>query len=282
MTISAQKFHEAVEYNTTQYDTGVLLTKHITALVVLYQQQHGLTVDGKAGPNTIGSIERWIDENVGGEHMPPPSPIPGIDFYDRRKYAAQAHGPHKEWPVTIRPLEQVTGVCLHQTACILGERVERYDTVGAHYAITRAGKLIWLHDFTHKVAAANGWNNGTVSIEVDGLLAGVKGDPNTVWDDPSTPHKEQAVNLTPAQANTLRALLRYLKLESPIGPRMNVIVAHRQSSGDRQNDPGSEIWTIAIEMNRELGTSDGGAGFKLDDGRPIPQEWDPSRHGYKY
>ncbi len=280
--ISSQKFHEAVEYNIDALDAGKLMAKHITALVVCWQQQHGVNVDGKAGPNTIGSIERWIEENVGEEFIPPPSPLPQIEFYDRRKYAAQAHGPNHEWPVTDRPIEKVTGACAHQTACMLGERIERYDTVGAHFAVTRMGKVIWLHDFDRKVAAANGWNNGTVSIEFDGLYAGDETDPaGTTWDDPSTPSKEQPMKLTPEMIRSGKALLRWIKQQ--LGPQMNVIVAHRQSSGSRQNDPGSGIWKeIVLPMHVELSCSDGGVGFKLDDGRAIPATWDARCVGIKY
>lgn len=282
MAISSQKFHEAVEFNIDQLDTGVLLSKHITAMVVMWQQQHGLTVDGKAGPNTIGSIQRWIEENVAGEHVPPPSPLPDIPFFDRRKYAAQVHGPDKDWPVTDRPIEKVTGACVHQTACMLGERIERYDSCGAHFAVTRMGKVIWLHDFDRKVAAANGWNNGTVSIEFDGLYAGDEKNPeDTTWDDPSTPSKEKAMQLTPEMIRSGKALLRWIRQE--LGPQMNVIVAHRQSSGARQNDPGSGIWIeIVLPMHVELSCTDGGIGFKLDDGRPIPACWDARCVGIKY
>jgi hypothetical protein len=280
MTISSSKFQDAIAFNTTQLDTDKLLTKHITAMVVLWQQQNGLVVDGKAGSNTIGSIERWIEANVGEEAAPPPSPLPGITFYDRRKYAAQAHGSEGQWPVTIRPIEQVTGTCAHQTSCVLGESLERWNSVGAHFGITRMGKVIWLHDFTHKVCAANGWNNGTVSIEVDGRLAGIAGNPNTVWDDPSTPGRETETPLTNEQAVAFKALVRWIKAQ--LGPRMNVLVSHRQASSNRQNDPGSQIWKLCVELHAELGLSDGGIGFTLDDGLPIPVEWDPRCVGYKY
>jgi N-acetyl-anhydromuramyl-L-alanine amidase AmpD len=164
---------------------------------------------------------------------------------------------------------------------LLGESISRYDSVGAHFAVTRMGKVIWLHDFDRQVAAANGWNDGTVSIEVDGLYAGVEGDASTVWDDPSTPSKEQAMVLTPATVTALKALLRWIKQQ--LGPQMNAIVSHRQASDDRRNDPGSAIWQqAALPMSAELGCSDGGIGFKLGDGLPIPEVWDSRCVGIKY
>jgi N-acetyl-anhydromuramyl-L-alanine amidase AmpD len=242
--------------------------------VIAFQHTHGLVTDGIVGPQTWAAIDAAVAA-LDPANIPPVTTPP--NFYDRRKYAAQSHGGHA---VTERDPESVTGVCLHQTACNLGERIERYDTVGAHFAITRLGKIIWMHDFDHKVAAANGWNTATVSIEIDGLYAGVEGDPSTVWNDPSTPGKDVGMVLTPETIASLRALLRWIK--SQLGPRMNAIVAHRQSSEDRPSDPGSAIWVIALEMHAELDCSDGGIGFTLGDGLPIPEKWDPRCVGIPY
>lgn len=282
--MTPDKFNEAATYDASQLSSKKLTERHVAALTVLWQQQNGLTVDGKAGPNTIASIEAWISANV-TETTNPSSPLPpGIAFYDRRSTAAQSHG-GGQWPVTDRPITNVTGICLHQTACNLGERVERYDTVGAHLAVTRAGKVIWLHDWDRRVCHGNGWNNGTVGIEIDGLYAGVEGDPSTVWDDPSTPTREQGMVLTAETINAVKAAIRWIKadVERASGKVVNALVAHRQSSASRRNDPGSAIWKqIALPLHAELHMSDGGIGFKLDDGYPIPEAWDPRCTGQRY
>jgi len=203
---------------------------------------------------------------------------------DRRDFAAQAHGPKAEWKVYGRPWEKTTGVCLHQTACVLGERVERWDTVGAHLGITRSGKILWLHSLDTVVAAANGWNAQTISIEVDGLFAGVEGDPKTVWDDPTTPIREVEMVPTTEQLAALADAIRWIGSEiAHHGGRLHALVAHRQSSSDRKNDPGSAIWKgVAIPLMAELGLTDGGPGFRLGDGSPIPEAWDASRIGIRY
>jgi N-acetyl-anhydromuramyl-L-alanine amidase AmpD len=242
--------------------------------VIAFQHTHRLVTDGIVGPKTWAAIDSAVAA-LDPADIPPVTTPP--NFYDRRKYAAQSHGGHA---VFARPISRVTGVCLHQTACVLGERIGRYDTVGAHFAITRSGKIIWLHDFDRQVAAANGWNDGTVSIEVDGLYAGVEGDPSTVWDDPSTPEKEVGQTLTSETVEALKQLLRWIK--SQLGPQMNAIVAHRQASENRRNDPGSAIWAIALLMHAELGCSDGGVGFTLGNGLPIPEKWDPRCKSIKY
>ena len=205
----------------------------------------------------------------------PKPDLPNIEIVDRRKFAAQRH---HGYPVRSRSLTKVTGVCLHQTACNMGSRPERYDGTGSHVVVA-GRKVIWLHDWTHRVVAANGWNDATVSIEVNGLYAGIEGDQRTVWDDPSTPTREQASSLSEETAQATREVLRWMKRTIP---NLNVVVAHRQASGDRRNDPGEAIWKrVAIPARDELGlvTPDG---FTMSDGLRIPEAWDPRCKGVKY
>lgn len=201
---------------------------------------------------------------------------------DRRQFAAQGHGPDGSWKVRPRGWHEVKGICLHQTACLLGEREERWNSVGCHVGITRGGRVLWLHDFDRIVAHGNGWNAQTVGIEIDGLYAGVEGDPSTVWDDPSTPSRETGMALTEEAAEAARQTIRWIaaRVLAHAG-RVKVLVAHRQSSQSRRNDPGSAIWQrIALPMHAELGLNDGGVGFSIG-GFPIPTAWDPrSPHGY--
>lgn len=199
-------------------------------------------------------------------------------FFDRRSNASKKHDYGKrEW-------SKVTGICLHQTACVLGEKPPRWDTVGCHIGVTRSGKVIWLHDFNRLVVHGNGWNTQTVGIEIDGLYAGVEGDPKTVWDDPSTTKKEVGSILTQESIDATQQVIRFIADEiEKNGGKLKAIVAHRQASENRRNDPGSAIWkAIALPMAKELETSDGGPGFKLSKGYAIPESWDPSRKGIKY
>lgn len=201
-----------------------------------------------------------------------PASLPGVEFHDRRRFAAQAH---HGYPVRGRKLASVTGICLHQTACYMGERPSRYDGGGAHVFVTRAGRVIWLHDFDRNVVHGNGWNAGTVGIEIDGLYAGVDGDPRTVWDDPSTPIHEQGMKLTEASIAAVRDVIAWIRHEVP---SVRVIVAHRQASKDRRDDPGSAIWqAIALPSGLKMAPS-----TTLGDGLPIPEAWDPSCKGVRY
>jgi len=205
------------------------------------------------------------------------------NLFDRRSTAAQGHGEGGKWKVRGRAWKDVHGICLHQTACVLGERPERWDTVGAHIGITRSGKVIWLHDFNKIVCHGNGWNAQTVGIEIDGLYAGIQGDDSTVWDDPSTKTHETGMALTPEAVLSTRQVIRWIVNETAkSGGDIRVLVAHRQSSKDRRNDPGSAIWQeVALPMHAELKLGDGGVGFEIG-GYPIPEAWDPRCRGIRY
>lgn len=173
----------------------------------------------------------------------------------------------------------VTGITLHQTAADMGEMVPRYDTLGAHFAVLRSGRVLWMCDVDRVVIHGHGWNTRCIGIEVNGRYAGIEGDLRTLWDDPTTTHREQPQQATPAALASLRMLVRYLKIRTPT---IAVLCSHRQSSESRQSDPGQTIWREAVHLHTELGLSDGGVGFKIGDGRPNPVEWDPRAIGHLY
>lgn len=211
---------------------------------------------------------------------------PPAKLIDRRLFAGMAGRDKDEGP---RPITAVKGPCLHQTACYLSSSkdISRCDRVGAHFVVYPDGTVFWLHDVTRKISHGNEWNSQTYGIEIDGLFAGVEGVAATVWDDPKTPYKEKAGSITEAQIISTRQLIRWQHFEiARAGGHETVIVAHRQSSGSRRNDPGSKPWQeIALPMLKELGLGDGGPGFALvgkNGGYPIPEEWDPAKKGYKY
>lgn len=203
--------------------------------------------------------------------------FPGVEFLDRRQFAAQVH--HKSeknpggFPTHARKPEQCIAITLHQAACILGERPERYDSGGAHFFVTRAGRVIWLHGFDRIVAAANGWNSGSVSIEIDGLYDGDEHHP--AWDNPATSIHEKGVSLTSEATQAALQLIAWCRIECPT---IREILAHRQSSASRLDDPGQAPWrSIALVCGLPTvpnATVTGGA--------PIPESWDPSQRGVKY
>lgn len=190
-------------------------------------------------------------------------------------------------PYTPPPRAYITGITLHQTACDMGERPERYDTISVHYVVLRSGRIVWTCDADRILYGGNGWNNRCVQIEVNGLYPGLEDDPDTAadeslrttWDDPSTPTREHPQEVTPAAMLSLRMLVRYLKLRFQ---SIVVLCAHRQASASRRNDPGQRIWGEAVRLHAELGLQDGGVGFTIGDGLPIPEAWDPRCKGIRY
>lgn len=254
---------------------GKLGTETLDALAI-FLRQHAAERDDDAddvSPEELALVDRIWGATVGGLLAPPIA-----NYHDIRGIAAKtADGGPRSWA-------SVTGFTLHQTACYLGESLSRWSTVGAHLGCTRAGKVIHLHDFDRVIWHGNGFNAKTIGIECDGLYAGIEGDPRTVWDDPSTGKRETAMTPTKELIEAAKQAIRWgVKEVARHGGKVTKLVAHRQSSGARQNDPGSALWqAVALPMMADLGLDDGGPGFKIGTGRAIPEEWDPTRKGYRY
>lgn len=202
-------------------------------------------------------------------------------MFDRRHVHApflrDAAGKPRTYIPIPRPWSSVRGITLHQTACDMGERIERYDTIGAHFAVLRSGRVLRMADEDRLIYHGHGWNNQCVGIEVNGLYAGVEGDLRTVWDDPTTPYREQPQQVTETAMESTRQLVRWIcENVRRHGGAVKVLCAHRQAVDSRRNDPGEAIWKqVALPLHAELGLSDGGPGFKLPNstGSAIPEVW---------
>jgi hypothetical protein len=202
----------------------------------------------------------------------------GQRIIDRRAHAAQVHS---GYATRARDLSHVTGICVHQTAADMGEDPARYDTMGAHVGVTRGGRIIQLHDPERWVCAANGWNAGTVSIEISGRYCGIEGDERTYWRNPKNPLPPQ--KLTPEATEAGRAAIRWIVADvEKRGGKIRVIVTHRQSSAQRLSDPGQEICQqIIVPIAAELGI-EFASDAVLGDGKPCPEQWDERRKGVRY
>ena len=215
----------------------------------------------------------------------PPSLLPP-NLYDIRAQAAHLgkvdakvmakRGSARDW-------DGVTGICLHQTATVLGENPDRWASLGAHIGVTRAGKILWVHDFDRIIYHGNGWNTRTVGIEIDGRYCGVEGDERTFWRPKENP-EVMPQKLTPETVEAAKKTIRWVhQVVANNGGQIRFLVAHRQSSESRRSDPGSAIWQeIALPISAELSLNDGGQGFKIGAGYPIPEAWNPAYVGEKY
>jgi N-acetyl-anhydromuramyl-L-alanine amidase AmpD len=157
---------------------------------------------------------------------------------------------------------KIDAVVLHQTGFSRGLEPLRYLKVTAHFVVLADGTVLQLHPVTARLMASDGFNCRSVSIEFVGNFASSEGR----WWRPET----YGANVVSAeQVEAGRALLRAL---AGIGVRH--VFAHRQSSETRGNDPGPDLWANVGQWAIDrLGWSDGGPGFVIDRGSPIPDAW---------
>ena len=156
----------------------------------------------------------------------------------------------------------VDAVVLHQMAFSRGNDVGRYKNVTAHFIVVPDGTVAQLHPIAARLPASDGFNARAVAVEFAGNLRSANGN----WWKPDRFGRDE---LTPAQAESGRRLLRVLE-----GMGIRHVFAHRQSSAKRGNDPGPEIWSSVAQWGiDDLGMSDGGQGYAIGGGKPIPAAW---------
>jgi len=181
-------------------------------------------------------------------------------------------GEHKlnKGSTTERDMGKVTHIMLHQTACRLGLKPERYYDVACHCAVLYDGTVLYVNNLKHYVWHGHGFNNFSIGIEVDGHFAGIEGDKRTVWKGGGRTH-----DLTPEQIQGVKNLLTWLVGQGvALGGGFTSLVAHRQGSDQRQGDPGSALWTAIAPWARET------LGLKvpwyetLGSGLYLPRQWE--------
>lgn len=182
----------------------------------------------------------------------------------------------------LRTWDRITGITLHQTASLLGEKSERWSDIPIHFGITRGGRILYLNALDSIVWHGNSFNSSDVGIEIDGYFEGVEGQPKTLWNPPENPNRPP-LTPTDAQLEASRQTIAWICREvAAQGGKVTHIHAHRQSSKMRESDPGSRIWKdVGLWAQQTLGLSDGGANW-VQGGLPIPESWDPARKGVKY
>src|SRR5687768_11404199 len=166
---------------------------------------------------------------------------------------------------TTRDPKKVWALVLHQMACCYKVRdpMTRFLKMAPHFAILPDGRILQLHPVLSLTGASNGFNAGSVAVEFAGNFPDTRG---KWWHGPQNGQNQ----VTAAQIEAGRYLVRYLI--RTMGLRQ--ILAHRQSSGTRDNDPGPDIWYHVGQWAVDtLGLKDGGPGFKVGTGNPIPDLW---------
>lgn len=123
--------------------------------------------------------------------------------------------------------------------------------------------------------ASNGFNRGSVAVEFAGNFPNVRG---KCW----AADRFGCHRLTDEQVRAGRYLVDHLVRTNGL----THVLAHRQSSGTRENDPGPDIWYHVGEWAlKTRGLRDGGPGFRVGTGKPIPDQWriwgQPGQPGYR-
>ncbi len=192
----------------------------------------------------------------------------------------------------------ITGVVLHQTACVfdvsdravaraggdrrlaLGRRVVRgvgmSPGVPAHAIAMREGFVVRAFDLAAYCYHAHGLNSFTLGLEIEGLYSGLLDDPATLPNEQriTTPGRIgvrddfDALTIAAAKA-ALRFLVEQGRRE---GMPLAFLYAHRQSSSTRRADPGAEIWSVLEPYAISLGLEPRWT-YVTGDGRPVPREW---------
>ncbi len=244
------------------------------------QSQLKVKIDGIVGQKTLDVAGRLVEErNKPTTPTISSSDASGIEIVDcRGKYPWPKNGRY------MRAWDQITGIVLHRTACILGGSPDRWAPVNAHLGITMEGKIILTHPWELMIWHGHGPSPWTIGVEFDGNPEGKKG---YYWKPGGGPHP-----ITDAQVKASEILLdMFMKEFSSHGSKIKYLLAHRQSSKDRECDPGLECWQkIAIPWMDKTGAIPGPregtqptAGLKLPvgwagdtwgDGKQIPTEWD--------
>lgn len=183
--------------------------------------------------------------------------LDGVGPYDRLVEAANAAGilvhDFRQIPRTgrgrahgTRPIENVTAILDHQTACEL-DRPERFLGVPSHAGITGRGDIVLLHPVRAYMYHANSANKFTYGIEHSARAAGVEGDARSFWRS----RREKAAGKTYADLvheiddrQAIASLLLRAYVVDEVARQGGKIVAsmfHRNSHSSRTSDPGSRI-----------------------------------------
>jgi hypothetical protein len=170
-----------------------------------------------------------------------------------------------------RSAASIRGIVLHQTACRLGGRPQRWWNVACHLGIGAGGEIFYVNHWSAYVWHANAANAFTLGIEIDGRYEGVEGRRKTLWGggDPDV--------LDARRIRAARDGVRWLvETARAAGCPLTHVYAHRQFSASRRSDPGSAIWReVGTWAQQALGLV-AAPSYTSGDGMPLPREWDPA------
>ena len=179
----------------------------------------------------------------------------------QRALARKAKAQGKKFQGRDRPIEQVTGIVLHQMGFTRGDAIEKYFPVTAHFVIAPNGDTAQLHGLEESLWSSNALNKFTCAVEFAGNFRNDKG---RWWRGGGEDR------LTTAQIVAGRDLLR--QVASSYGIRH--VYAHRQGAGkNKSNCCGPEIWYEVAEWACENGIYENTSYEFYGAGSCIPASW---------
>ena len=229
-------------------------------------------IDAKVGDLTLAAMRAHLDANAPAHkadaHL---SIVEGVEIHDYRGHFRQPSnakpGFGDRWP-------KLRGVVLHRTACRMGERPGRYEDMNAHIAVTLKGRIILCHPWDLHIWHGHRPSLWAIGIELDGNPEGF---PGYHWKPGGGPDP-----VTDAQVKACGVLLNLIRHEFAAHDReLEYIYAHRQSSDQRECDPGWEAWQkVAMPWLAATGATSGDnngvGGTTFGSGFCIPKQWDPA------
>jgi len=192
--------------------------------------------------------------------------------------------------VVVRRPSDITGIGIHQTACVFGpagaskadQRHRRALNVPCHALAFRDGTFVTAFPLEWYVYHGNELNAFSLGLEIEGHYPGLPDDPRTpAREDIKTTWKGKATPFDDLTVETSREALRYLVEEGRSrGMPIEWIWAHRQTNGSKPSDPGWEIWKHVV---LDYGVPTLGLRTQPNqtwrDGKPIPAQWEPGATG---
>jgi hypothetical protein len=257
------------------YGTETDDASYLAQLSLQRQGYYGGAIDRVVGPATMEAMQAYLDAKEPARktksHL---TIVDGVEVHDYRGHVAPPkNGRH------VRDWKNITGLVLHRTACRLGERPQRYFPVNCHIGVTLGGRIILPHPWALHIWHGHRPSIWTVGIEFDGNPEGKPGrdgEPGYHWKPGGGPDP-----ITDAQVKAGGVLIQMLaKTFAANGTTIDYIYAHRQSSENRECDPGWECWQkIALPWMDITGATPGDSGRQgttFGTGYHIPKSWDPT------
>lgn len=190
----------------------------------------------------------------------------------------------------VRDPKKITGIVIHQTACVFGPSSDRQKAyrralgIPAHVVGFRDGTFVIPANPLWYLYTSNGFNEFSYGVELEGQYPGLLDDPTTpkredeetTWGGTATPLDDRAVE-------TFRAAVKWIVDEGRrLGSPLQYVWAHRQSNGKKPSDPGQGIWQrVVMEYAVPVLGLQPQIERTIADGKPIPRQWD-ARSTAKY